>query len=306
MEFPYYKLIWEYNKEKVDEIMNNFRYNIQNEIPDSLKKMKLNKYESKYIIIKDNWQENYYLNQITDYFTEKERIRCSFKNYESPLIYWNKNKEKMIKKYGYSIIKLREGLYNETKFCNNFRISVSLTILSIFRPKTWLDISAGWGDRLISGILYGIEYYCGVDPNNNLHDYYKNIIDTMVEENKRENFVLINDAFETVELPTKVMEYDIVFSSPPFYDLEKYSDSVNDSLNKYPNEKEWHDLFLMTSINKSIKYLKKGGYLILYIHNNNYLNKKLEELKTIMEYKGWIYYYDVNNNPRGIQIWKKN
>ena len=38
-----------------------------------------------------------------------------------------------------------------------------------------MDISAGWGDRLITSILFGMEY-TGYDPNPLLIDCYNNII----------------------------------------------------------------------------------------------------------------------------------
>jgi hypothetical protein len=303
MDFPYYRKIWTYDKERVGVLVNKLNYDIKKKMPDSLKNKKIYKYESEYLIIKDIWSNNVEINQITDYFSENERIKCNFKGYKSPLEYWNKNNEKLMKTNN-GVYELREILYNETKFCNNFRITVAMAVLSIFKPKSWLDISAGWGDRLIAGILYGVEYYCGVDPNPGLHKCYNEIINTMVsDEEKKDNYVMIEDGFETAVIPEK--EYDIVFSSPPFYDLEKYSDSEKDSINRYKSEKEWCDLFLMTSIFKAISYLKPGGYLVLYIYSYSYLNKRLKELEGLMENKGWMYFYDLNNNPRGMQVWKK-
>ena len=100
-----------------------------------------------------------HINNITDLFTEKIRIHCKFKNHNSPYEYWNKNKkyiiQKTIEKYKkLNIYNIRDTIFYNTKLCNNFRITVCMQILHHFRPKTWLDISAGWGDRLISAIVY--------------------------------------------------------------------------------------------------------------------------------------------------------
>ena len=34
-----------------------------------------------------------------------------------------------------------------------FKITFILTILNHFKPKRWLDLSAGWGDRLIGACI---------------------------------------------------------------------------------------------------------------------------------------------------------
>ena len=101
-----------------------------------------NKYNDKYFIIVDKWQDNYELNSLTDYFTEKVRVKCKFGKHLSPLEYYQKNKNKY---QNDTIINLREKLFLETRFCNNFRVSIVLTILTVFKVKKYLDISAGWG-----------------------------------------------------------------------------------------------------------------------------------------------------------------
>ena len=152
--------------------------------------------------------------------------------------YYQKNKNKY---QNDTIINLREKLFLETRFCNNFRVSIVLTILTVFKVKKYLDISAGWGDRLLASILYKVKLYCGVDPNKDLHKYYKQIINNFATNKK--NFILIEDGFETAILPDT--KFDLVFSSPPFFDLEKYSNYDNDSLTKYKTEQNWCDNFLM-------------------------------------------------------------
>jgi hypothetical protein len=193
-----------------------------------------------YYIIKSSWDDNLELNSLTDYFSEPCRIQCTFKNRLSPLEYWNKNRKSILdtlKKKHQQITNhnLREEMYIRNKPCNNFRISVCLEVLKLFKPKKWLDISAGWGDRLLSALLYSqlntqFKLYCGVDPNPCLHPYYQEMIKTFNPVSKKE-YILIKDGFETASLPDT--KFDLVFSSPPFFDLEIYSTSNANSLVKY-------------------------------------------------------------------------
>lgn len=305
LEYPYYNLIYNLDKKKIKEILKTFKPKIFNDKFGELKNKKIEKYDNKYFIIVDNWDDFYELNKLTDYFTEKVRVKCSFGNYKTPLKYWNDNKSKIINKLknNLSIINIQEQLYKETKLCNNFKISVALTILKTFKPKRWLDISAGWGDRLLSSIFYKkIKLYCSVDPNKELHKYYKQMIDTFVPELKKNRYLLIEDSFETAQLPD--IKFDLVFSSPPFFDLEKYSTFEKDSLTKYPAEKQWTEQFLYVSLMKAYNYLKVGGHMILYINTSFYINIILEKLNKLMEFKGFIHFYS-NNKLRGMHVWKK-
>jgi 16S rRNA G966 N2-methylase RsmD len=291
MEYPYYKSIYKLNKKHINELIDNFEINIiTNKILDA------QKYKNGYIIIAENIDKNNELNLLTDYFTEHIRVKCKFGNYLSPLEYYKKNKYKIHKETLNNVIKMRENISLNVRHCNNFKISVVLTILKLFNVKKYLDISAGWGDRLLASLLYGVKLYCGVDPNKDLHKHYNEMITTFTSNKKR--FIMIEDGFETAKLPN--VKFDMVFSSPPFFNLEKYSNYENDSFTKYNNEKIWCDNFLMVSIYKAYDYLENNGHMILYIYSSPYVNKKIKELNKIMKYKGVIYFY--KNKLRGVHV----
>jgi hypothetical protein len=261
----------------------------------------LDKFENGYVVIYDNWKDTNKINSLTDFFTEHVRVSCNFKRFISPIKYWNKNKKNIWKRISRSdIYGLREYLYANTRLCNNFRITVSLAILQMFKPKKWLDISAGWGDRLISAILYGVDLYVATDPNIDLHPYYEQIIKTLVPLKDQSNFIIYPSGFETVTLPKT--KFDIVFSSPPFFDLEQYSTHQGDSL-QYTTEEAWCMKFLWPSLIKSYLHLKRNGHMILYMNGSPLVMSYLRKLDTIMKYKGVIYFID--SKPRAMYVWQK-
>ena len=143
--------------------------------------------------------------------------------------------------------------------------------------------------------------YFSVDPNTKLHKCYNKIIDTFVSEQNKKKFIILNEGFETAVIP--YYDFDIVFSSPPFFDLEKYSDNKKDSLTRYNSEVEWTNKFLMISIYKCIKHLKVNGHLILYIGGSKYTMMQVFKLHKIMKYKGIIYFYD--DKMRAVYVWQK-
>ena len=276
------------------------------------------KNKKQYYIIKSAWNDNLELNSLTDYFSEPCRIKCNFKYNPSPLEYWNKNWQSILaslkkKHQSPTYHNLHEALYLHNKACNNFRISVCLEVLKIFKPKKWLDISAGWGDRLLSALLYAqidaqtdkqFQMYCGVDPNPCLHPYYKEMIKTFDPLGQKE-YILLQDGFETAKLPNT--KFDLVLSSPPFFDLEIYSKAISNSLVKYKSEDSWFNGFLMPSLYKANDYLELGGYLVLYMgesQGTKYIPKMVELMNAKMHNAGMLYYTD-GAKIREFFCWKK-
>ena len=113
-----------------------------------------------------------------------------------------------------------------------------------------------------------------------------------IKENNRK-FMLIQDGFETATLPDT--KFDLVFSSPPFFDLEIYSSAKANSLIKYQGAEGWFNGFLMPSLYKACEYLANGGYLVLYMgeaQGTTYIPKMVELMNARMHNAGMFYYTD--------------
>ena len=319
-DFPWYANEYKFNLSRIKDIVS--RKNSQLKIYTSSPIREFPKYQKKFItfdktrsyyIIKSPWDDNLELNYLTDYFTEHCRLTCQFGNSISALDYWKKHyriiQQQLYKKHkqltNYNV---KEELYgiNRLLFCNNFRISLCLEVLNIFKPKKWLDISAGWGDRLISALLSPyVQVYCGVDPNPCLHPGYKSIIKHL-DPTHQKTCTLIQDGFETATLPDT--KFDLVFSSPPFFNLEVYSKEKTDSLTKYNNMEAWFVGFLIPSITKSLDYLAPGGYLVLYIADahgeDKYIPRMIKETDILASNAGQFYYTD-GKRIREFYCWLK-
>jgi 16S rRNA G966 N2-methylase RsmD len=312
MEFPYRETFIETDpKVNLKTIRSYKPCTIKQDKAERLKAKK--KFKGKYVVFLDSYEKYGHINNITDVYSEKCRINCIFyKQYISPFEYFENNRDELIEKTkkGGKLTneRLRETIYKGLKECTLFNITVVMNILKMFKPKSWLDISAGWGDRLIGAIAYDIDYYCGVDPNPCMQPIYKRIIDEMAT--KKEKIKIIEGPFEKVKLPKKM--FDIVFTSPPFFDIEIYTKDNSQSIEKYKEYDEWMDNFMLSSIKKAWKRLKKGKYMLLYIPNR-YRDKEffsvidryiIDKLKGVNA--GIIYYYTQDaKRLRNIDVWKK-
>lgn len=331
MSYPLYNNYYKFNLSRIiwlsKHIKSKFIFYKPQEIKNKIFKSCINIFNPDkfknygYILLEDNPEDNKELNYLTDYFTLEERIKASFINNKSPIEYFKENKKEIIKNLNLKSIneivniddwfKFDKYMFDHVRFTNNFRISVILKILDVFKPTKWLDISSGWGDRLISAILSPtIKKYYSTDPNLDLHKHYNDIREKFNVSKK--DYKIKKTGFEKLKI--KDYDFDFIFSSPPFFKTEKYSDYPDDSLVNFDSEKDWYENFLLFSIIKALKHLKVNCYFILnmkfHSNKNSYLSnqKLITDLNKIENLKncGSIYYFNHHNyKPRELFVFKK-
>lgn len=268
---------------KLDEIerlkSNIKKYNLQfiydrpfNSLVSKIQDKNLidNKYNGRYTIVMRESNEYKIYNEITNIIIERCNIKCKFGNGKTVLeLAQDKNNIKNIMKSLYenkidvSHKKVASSIYKQVKICNYFPINIVYGFIKYFGAKSMLDISTGWGDRLIAACIADIEYY-GADPNTCNIPYYNQMIELFGNKEKQK---FVTTGFEDLEIKDT---YDLIFSSPPFFELEKYSEDKGQSHLKYTTEDSWVYEFLFVVIKKAWGHLKKGGHMCLYI--NDYYN----------------------------------
>ena len=258
---------------------------------------------------------------ITDYFSEKCRIKCSHMNNLSPLDYFTTNKDfiynHLTRMYGKVTMKLIDTyLYKNIKICTNFYTTIVVNLLNYFKPTNYLDFCAGWGDRLVGAIAYGKCNYTGIDPSQCMIKRYNKIIKKLANKSNRleqYKYTIINKPFEDVVLTEK---YDLVFTSPPFFDLEIYEDPEKkkelQSVSRYNTIDTWFENFMQVAINRSIDALIIGGHLALYIGdsmNDSYVKRTKDYIDSLdsVKYIGNLNWFNKSssNRLRIIRVWIK-
>ena len=296
--FPYYK-----NIENDSNIAGYFN--------------KLKKYKPRHIRSNSNKNFNHYtldfgkeykLLRITDYFSEDKRVKCQFAGNISVYDWYQNNKQEIIDIFGSnpSYDDVDYHIWKNTKECSNFPIVMAMEVLKTFKVKRWLDPSAGWGDRLIAALAYDCEYQ-GFDPNLKMQENYKEMISFFAPE-KEKDYKVTPKPFEKARIKSNY--YDLVFTSPPFFDLEDYDTSSTQSHRAYTNLKSWKENFLYPLILKSEKALIVGGHLGLYIGDHpshpSYVKDTMDYIKknTKLKYQGSISWILSKKRKRNIFIWK--
>ena len=153
---------------------------------------------------------------------------------------------------------------------SQFKPSIAKGFYDYFRSVNVLDFSAGWGDRL-AGFYCGetTKSYVGIDPNTLNHPNYKRQVEfykenqTFFEEPKEVEFIC--EPAEDVDYSKYENYFDTIFTSPPYFNVEKYSDEDTQSYIRYKDIDSWNKNFLHKTIEKIIPTLKKDGILAINI-----------------------------------------
>jgi 16S rRNA G966 N2-methylase RsmD len=165
---------------------------------------------------------------------------------------------------------LRVCLSLRKYICSQFKPVVAKALYDMVSARNVLDISAGWGDRLCGFMASEKgEHYVGIDPRKENHPIYEQ----QAEFYKKHNGFFETDKKTTFHCsPAEDMDYsdytdyfDIVFSSPPYFNVERYSYDDTQSWVRYNNIDAWNKLFLHKTIEKVWPTIRKGGYLAINI-----------------------------------------
>jgi 16S rRNA G966 N2-methylase RsmD len=135
-----------------------------------------------------------------------------------------------------------------------------------------LDFCAGYGGRLFGAMsCEKVKSYTGIEVNfetyNNLHELYRTL-KLHADIQKEVNLYNQDSVLGMNQFNDKV--FDFCFTSPPYFDVEEYSEEENQSFKKYEEYGEWFEEFLIKSIKEAMRVSKKvainvgnsGGYKI--------------------------------------------
>jgi transposase len=146
----------------------------------------------------------------------------------------------------------------------NFSPAIAKHIYQTYLPKggSVLDFSAGYGGRVLGCAASGLcGEYVGVDPLLESYQSFTRMTEEVCrwESLPTDTFRLINQPFE--DLTFEHGHFDLVFSSPPYYGLELYSEDNTQSIKRYPEYSTWLTEFWFTVLSRSFDCLKVGGCL---------------------------------------------
>lgn len=260
------------------------------------------------------------MNLLPEAFMDLERVRVKRVDQSaSPLDIYTTDIVKMMntclsKRREINAHNLRETVYESTFEATEFKPSVLAALIHKFKPKRVLDFCAGRGSRLVACIAKEVDY-TGVDPDAALHPIYQRMIEVLTSESTNKNtYRMIQAKAQDLELPKDDM-YEMIMTSPPYFDLEIYSEDPEQSVMEFPEVKDWLEKFLLASIKKSLAHLKSGGHMIININDpgRRVPGRKAFTLAMVnalmdwpdIEYLGVIGYAEGSKPAQPMWVWRK-
>ena len=149
-----------------------------------------------------------------------------------------------------------------SQMVSNFRPVTASALYKLFCDEndTVWDMSSGWGGRLLGSIKAKVNYI-GTDPNTKTMKGLKEMAKTF--GNKAQSYELLTMGSE--DYKPKKNSLDFAFTSPPYFDTERYSNEKTQSFLKFTNIESWKDKFLRKTIDNVYRGLKQNKFMALNV-----------------------------------------
>lgn len=200
-----------------------------------------------------------------------------------------------IPEYDYMNNKNHIGLEHECCLCL-FRLGIPSSFpsnLMTFMIKDYLkdnpidnlkilDLSAGWGDRLLSACALDATYMA-CDPNTEMIPIYDQIINKYGTKDKQKVHCLpFEDLDERDERDER--KFNMMYTSPPFFDLEIYSNEDTQSSSRYKTLESWLTGFMYPCLEKANKMLMKNSPVFLHLSDIKDNERSYKYVQNVIDY----------------------
>lgn len=211
-------------------------------------------------------------NNVVDYFTFVQRLETKGK-YDSSFFDFLQNIDEFKKK---KFIQNMLTYYKEVKNKNNTKndyvvykevYNICISAINIMRPlicmeiytkyntKRVLNFCAGWGGSTVAAAALHLDAFYGVEINDELKPSYDNMVSFLASKKIGTQFdIRFGDAAAT---DYSLMVYDTVFSSPPYYFIEKYAHNV-----AYSSKADMDERFYKPVFSKTYNGLQKEDIIL--------------------------------------------
>lgn len=217
-------------------------------------------------------QQNLFGCKASNYFHYHSRTHCEHERSPSPIRVWNTPKSRLglfkavfsLKKTHINNDVLASCISMRRYWASQHRPSTMKALIQKYaRHGRVLDPCSGWGDRLEGFMASSAEEYVGCDPNLRLHLAYRAQIQRYMQDHQSAR--VHYSPFEKLKLESNY--FDFAFTSPPYFNAEKYSNDAGQSYLNYGTPDVWIKKFLLPMVERTYDSLKPNGVMAINIAN---------------------------------------
>ena len=164
-------------------------------------------------------------------------------------------------------------------FATNYKTMNAKALFERYTPKggTIYDFASGFGGRMLGALTSKNEYnYIAVEPCEETFNNLQ-VLGRYIEEvtHRKDSYELHMVGSE--EFKGEPCSVDFAFSSPPYFNLEQYSNEDTQCYVKYPTLEEWFDGYVKPTIENIHYMLKDDCYYAVNIADFNVSSKERVE-----------------------------
>jgi len=265
-----------------------------------------------HLLAYDDTREYEQIDRLTDLFTEDLRVRARrVDSPESPMAAWEGStdfRERVVRAAmpNLDAHSLREAVWRvHGREATGFKQSFAISVLRRLGARRVLDISAGWGDRLVAAIAAGVDRYVAADPNFALRRGHEAIVQRLRGEGGPPSVAIHYEPFEDADLGGEA--FDTVFTSPPYFDFETYTDLPGQSIQRFTTLDSWTKGWLFPALAKAWGALGRGGNLAVHMCDGRIAEPMLLFAATLpgAAYRGVLACTGSKPNPRPVWVFRK-
>lgn len=152
-------------------------------------------------------------------------------------------------------------IYTNVQAVSNFRPTAAAYIYNRFAKNgTVWDMSGGWGGRMLGAIIADVKMYITTEPSIKTAD---GLAALGKDFGQSINYLISRTGSE--EFKPYRNSLDLCFTSPPYFDLEKYANEPTQSYVKFDNKEAWIEGFLRPTFQNCYYGLKPHKYMLINI-----------------------------------------
>jgi hypothetical protein len=163
---------------------------------------------------------------------------------------------------------IRRGFISGRRTVSMFKPAVAAAIYQRWLPagkpvRVW-DPSAGFGARMLGffAIHPAESHYIANEPASMTHRDLKQVASCLLDSLPHAQITLMP---EGSEVKSPQMPVDMIFTSPPYFDTERYFDEPGQCWRDYPTRERWVSEYLQPTIYRAYECLTDGGVLVLNV-----------------------------------------
>jgi hypothetical protein len=142
-----------------------------------------------------------------------------------------------------------------------------------------LDFSSGYGGRMLGAMTSRMRYnYTGIDPNTKTYQGLVALGELLTESGQGSGYAM--HCVPSEEFEPDAGYYQAAFSSPPYFNLETYSDEPTQCMNRCNNLDAWFELYVEPTLTMVHRALDDDAVYAVNIADYKNSKEKFEIVQT--------------------------